>query len=296
MEKNIATSSMVIDPTLVEAFGSCNHSEFQVPPTHDGHFDVPVLVHVPKFLADDTKRPCIIYAHGGGCVGGSASLFRNYLSYMALTCQVVVFNVDYRLAPEARCPNNVLDFYEVIKYVSSNSEVLGVDASRIAMAGESGGGYVCAGAMVQLALKEEASIVKIAIPVIPMLDDYEFTCKLSMTKEEAESALMMQKIWHAIAGPDFESKRQDPLLFPGKASPELLAKMPPALVWEDEFDMYITPATRSAHKLRTAGRLLEFVCIPGAKHGSGMMPQFSAIWKLSREAWRVAIQEYLVKN
>merc|ERR550519_2686186 len=64
---------------------------------------------------------------------------------------------------------------------------------------------------------------------------------------------MMQKIWHAIAGPDFESKKKDPLLFPGKASPELLAKMPPALVWEDEFDMYITPATRFAHKLRTAG-------------------------------------------
>ena len=35
-----------------------------------------------------------------------------------------------------RCPNNVLDFYEVIKYVSSNSKELGVDASRIAMAGE----------------------------------------------------------------------------------------------------------------------------------------------------------------
>ena len=35
-----------------------------------------------------------------------------------------------------RCPNNVLDFYEVIKYVSSNSQELGVDASRIAMAGE----------------------------------------------------------------------------------------------------------------------------------------------------------------
>ena len=35
-----------------------------------------------------------------------------------------------------RCPNNVLDFYEVIKYVSSNCKELGVDATRIAMAGE----------------------------------------------------------------------------------------------------------------------------------------------------------------
>merc|ERR1719239_1242275 len=149
---------------------------------------------------------------------------------------------------------------------------------------------------VQLALKGEAGLVKIAIPVVPMLDDYEFNCRLSMTAEESEGALMMQKIWQAIAGPDFESKRKDPLLFPGKASPELIAKMPPTIVWEDEFDMYITPATRFAHKLRTAGRLLEFVCIPGAKHGSGMMPSFRALWKLAREAWRVAIQEYLVKN
>ena len=38
-----------------------------------------------------------------------------------------------------RCPNNVLDFYEAIKYVSANAADLGVDPARIAMAGESGG-------------------------------------------------------------------------------------------------------------------------------------------------------------
>ena len=46
-----------------------------------------------------------------------------------------------------RCPNNVLDFYEVVKYVVSHASELGVDPSRIAIAGESGGGYVCAGTM-----------------------------------------------------------------------------------------------------------------------------------------------------
>jgi len=284
------------DPAYVEAYDSCDNTVLEVPTKHDGEYNVKVLVHSPKSLAGEKSRPAIVYAHGGGCIGGSADIYKKFLAHMAVDCRVIVFNVDYRLAPEARCPNNVLDFYEAIKYVSANAADLGVDPARIAMAGESGGGYICSGAMVQLAMKEESSIVKIAVPIIPMLDDYEFGCRLSMTAEECESAVMMQKIWQAIAGPDFESKRKDPLLFPGKASPELMAKMPPSLVWEDEFDMYITPATRFAHKLRTAGRLLEFVCIPGAKHGSGMMPQFSAIWKLSREAWRVAIQEYLVKN
>jgi len=284
------------DPAYIEAYASCDNTVLEVPTKHDGEYNVKVLVHAPKSLSGEKNRPAIVYAHGGGCIGGSADMYKGFLAHMAVDSRVIVFNVDYRLAPETRCPNNVLDFYETIKYVSANATDLGVDPARIAMAGESGGGYICSAAMVQLALKEEANLVKIAIPVIPMLDDYEFSCKLSMTAEEAEGALMMQKIWHAIAGPDFESKRTDPLLFPGKASPELMAKMPPTIVWEDEFDMYITPATRFAHKLRTAGRLLEFVCIPGAKHGSGMMPQFRAVWKLAREAWRLAIQEYLVKN
>ena len=112
------------------------------------------------------------------------------------------------------------------------------------MAGESGGGYICSGAMVHLASKDEAALVRLAIPVIPMLDDYEFTCRKSMTKEEAEKAQWMQLVWKAIGGPDFESKRSDPLLFPAKAGEELLSKMPPTIVWEAEFDFYITPATR----------------------------------------------------
>lgn len=297
MEKNIATSSMVVDPALIEAFGSCDHSEFFVPTSHDNHFDVLVLVHIPKFLANETNRPCIIYAHGGGCVGGSATLYRNYLSHMALSCGVVIFNVDYRLAPEARSPNNVLDFYEAIKYVTSHASDLGVDVSKIAIAGDSGGGYICAGAMVQLASKDEGDLVKLAVPIIAMLDDYEFTSRESMTNDAAERVVMMQKIWETIGGREFEAKRsaRDPILFPGKADASLLSKMPPTIIWESEFDQYLTPTTRFASKLRAAGRLLELVVIPGAKHGSGSLPHFN-VWRLEREAWRLAIQEYLVKD
>ena len=53
-------------------------------------------------MAGRADRPCIVYAHGGGCMAGTAQQYRNYLSYMAMDCGVVVFNVDYRLAPEAR--------------------------------------------------------------------------------------------------------------------------------------------------------------------------------------------------
>ena len=51
-------------------------------------------------IARDQSRACIIYAHGGGAIGGSAAMYKGLLSYMAVDCSVVVFNVDYRLAPE----------------------------------------------------------------------------------------------------------------------------------------------------------------------------------------------------
>ena len=39
----------------------------------------------------------------------------------------------------------------------------------------------------------------------------------------------------------------------------------------------------------------DLVVVPGAKHGSGMSPQFQA-YKVERQAWRFAIQEYLIKE
>ena len=94
--------------------------------------------------------------------------------------------------------------------------VLGLPIPKL-ITGESGGGYVCAGAMVQLASKDEGHLVKLAVPIIAILDDYEFTSRESMMTDEAERVVMMQKIWQTIGGPDFEAKQSagDPLLFPG---------------------------------------------------------------------------------
>ena len=71
--------------------------------------------------------------------------------------------------------------------------------------------------MVQLASKEEGDLVKLAVPIIAMLDDYEFTSRESMMTDEAERVVMMQKIWQTIGGPEFNVKQSagDPLLFPG---------------------------------------------------------------------------------
>ena len=89
----------------------------------------------------------------------------------------------------------------MVKYVSLHAVDLGVDPDRLAIAGESGGGYICSGAMVHLARQGEGHLVKLAVPVIPMLSDDSFGDTAAMTKLEAENAEGQQKIWRLIAGP-----------------------------------------------------------------------------------------------
>jgi len=216
------------------------------------------------------------------------------LKHCAVELNVVVFNVDYRIAPETKCPNNVKDFYEAIKYVSKNAESLGVDPSKIVIAGDSGGGYVCLGAMVLLVQNEESDLVKLAIPGVPMVDDYCFSDPLAMTVEERAATGFMRKTWKLIAA-DFEQQKTDPLLFPGKASDDILGKFPPTIIMECEFDQYITEATRLAHRLRRAGRLLEFVVVPGAGHASCMTPHLKS-YDVYFDSLKTVVKEYVHCN
>ena len=71
---------------------------------------------------------------------------------------------------------------------------------RIGISGESGGGYICAGAAVELARRGEAGLVRVAIPTIPMLSDYPFSDPAAMTQHEAQVAGCQRKVWRLIAG------------------------------------------------------------------------------------------------
>ena len=63
--------------------------------------------------------------------------------------------------------------------------------------------------MVHLARQEESHMVKLAVPIIPMLTDYCFTDTASMTKEEAEHANGQQKVWRLLAGPNVVKDNDD---------------------------------------------------------------------------------------
>ena len=113
-------------PLYVDKLEKCTHSTFLVkysnvcPLVHDNHVsycdNVQVYVHVPEVLTKSPdKRAAIVYAHGGGCVAGRAEEYQPFTAALAVESECVVFSVEYRLAPETKCPDNVMDFYEALK-------------------------------------------------------------------------------------------------------------------------------------------------------------------------------------
>ena len=260
-------------PVLSAAAAQIEKSELTVPTTHHGTYNVLVEVYTPKHLVGRSDNAAVVYAHGGGCIAGTAADSKPFLDFLAVSCNVVVFNVDYRLAPETKCPNNVMDFYEAVMHVSENAAQLGVDAGKICIFGESGGGYVCLGAAVLLAHCEQAHRVKLLLTGISMVCDYSFSDPGAMMTNERRVHTIIRAMWRQIAA-DFDKQRQDAMLFPGKASDEILAKFPPTVMLEGEFDMFLTENSRFAARLREAGKLLEFVVFPGARHETVLFPDF----------------------
>ena len=146
--------------------------------------------------------------------------------------------------------------------------------------------------MVMLAQKNETDVVKLAIPGVPMISDYCFGDTNQMTKEERENAYLTRRCWRLIAN-DFDVQKNDPLLFPSKASDEIISKMPPTIIWENEFDLFITEAGRMAHRMRRIGRLLEYRVQPGMNHGGGFVPGTKA-FQTNMKDYKLAIETSLL--
>lgn len=92
----------------------------------------------------NTKRPALVFFHGGGWIGGSVYTVENFCKLLAELADAVVFNVDYSLAPEKPYPNGLNDNYYAVKHVYDNAETYGIDPNKICVGGDSAGGNYAA--------------------------------------------------------------------------------------------------------------------------------------------------------
>lgn len=91
----------------------------------------------------EKKQPLMIYIHGGGWVSGLRQVRRFYCQDWAKN-GFVCANIDYDYANDAKHPQHIRQIFKGIEYALDNAERYGIDTSRIAVAGESAGGYFAA--------------------------------------------------------------------------------------------------------------------------------------------------------
>lgn len=223
--------------------------------------DLPVRVYA---MEHGGLRPALVYFHGGGFVFGNLDTHDAVCRAIAKHSGAVVISVDYRLAPEHKFPAAVEDSHAATVWVAANAERLGIDASRIAVGGDSAGGNL---ATVVAMRCRDAGGPALAAQVLlyPVTDTSSF--ETASHREFAEGYFLTRGAmdWftgHYVASSD---QRRHPEASPLLASN--LSSLPPALVITAEFDPLRDEGEAYAERLRQAGVPVTISRYPGMIHG-----------------------------
>lgn len=97
------------------------------------------------YASSDAVLPVLLYLHGGGFTIGDLETHDSLCRQLALRSGAAVIALDYRLAPEHRFPAAVDDAWAALAWLHEQAGSLGLDGSRLAVAGDSAGGTLAAG-------------------------------------------------------------------------------------------------------------------------------------------------------
>lgn len=99
--------------------------------------DVRVRLYDP--VPEQRQRPACVYLHGGGWIVGSLETEDRSLRELAVSSELPVFSVDYRLAPEYKFPSQVEECAAVVKWLHEHAAEFGLDCERLGIGGASAG-------------------------------------------------------------------------------------------------------------------------------------------------------------
>uniref|UniRef100_A0A8C2EZH2 Neutral cholesterol ester hydrolase 1 n=1 Tax=Cyprinus carpio TaxID=7962 RepID=A0A8C2EZH2_CYPCA len=116
----------------------------------------------------------VVYFHGGGWTLGSTKMEPYFLQCMTMAeeLKAVVISVEYRLAPDARFPDQYNDVFQASKHILT-AEVLGrysIDPKRVAVSGDSAGGNLIANNHISFSIPIKFKVQALVYPVLQALD------------------------------------------------------------------------------------------------------------------------------
>ncbi|MFD5860882.1 alpha/beta hydrolase [Streptomyces chartreusis] len=228
-----------------------------------------VRVRVVRPAGATGTLPVIIYIHGAGWVFGNAHTHDRLVRELAVGTGAAVVFPEYDLSPEARYPVAIEQNYAVARWVVREGADNGLDAGRIAVAGDSVGGNMTAA--LTLMAKERGDVPLVQQVLFYPVTDASFDT--ASYRQFAEGYFLrrdaMQWFWDQYTTE--EAERAQITASPLRAGVEQLQGLPPALVITAEADVLRDEGEAYAGKLREAGVPVTAVRYQGVIHDFVML-------------------------
>lgn len=250
-------------------------SHAPVPPAEVEDMDVPggpqgkIPIRIVRKKGSSGALPVVVYFHGGGWVLGDKYTHDRLISELVNEVNTAVVFVGYTRSPEAKYPVPIEESYTVLEHIAKNGKELGLDPSRLAVAGDSVGGNM-ATVVSYLARQRKGPRIQYQALFYPVTDaNFETESYRACGHGNWLSIEAMKWFWDQYL-PDKDARKQitaSPLL----ASPEQLKGLPPALVITAEFDVLRDEGEAYAHKLSEAGVPVTAVRYLGTIHDFMML-------------------------
>jgi acetyl esterase len=232
-----------------------------------------VRVRLVKPQNAPEQLPVILYMHGGGWVLGNAGTHDRLVRELAVGVPAAVAFVEYDRSPEAHYPVAVEQGYATAQWIVHNGAGKGLDASRIAVAGDSVGGNMTAALTIMAKQRGDVNFVHQSMwyPVTDAAQDTE------SYRQFAEGPFLraqtMEWFWDSYTTDPAE--RAQITVSPNRATRDDLAGLPPALLLVDEADVLRDEGEAYAAKLRAAGVPITTVRYDGIHHDFMMLNPLS---------------------
>ncbi len=208
--------------------------------------------------------PVIVYMHGGGWVLGNAATHDRLVRELAVGARAALAFVEYPNSPEAKYPTAIEQGYATAQWITRNGASKGLDASRMAVAGESVGGNMAAALALMAKERRDVTFVQQSM-YYPVTDAamntasyQQFATGYYLSRKE------MQWFWDAYTSDP--AQRAEITASPNQASTEQVTGLPPAYLCVDEADVLRDEGEAYAAKLRSAGVPVTTVRYDGTIH------------------------------
>lgn len=218
--------------------------------------------------APGAVRPgLLVWFHGGGWVLGDVDTHDNVCRTLTNRTGHTVLSVGYRLAPEDPFPAGLDDCMTATVWAAQNAGALGVDASRLAVGGDSAGGNLAA-----VVCNAAPVPIRFQLLVYPVTDVRANTASYV---ENAEGYMLTAAGMRWFVDQYLDGAgtvQEDPRVSPLLADDSIIAAAPPTLVITAGFDPLRDEGAAYAQRLIDAGVTTSHVHFPGQIHSFFSLP------------------------